>query len=127
MRCLRFLLLMLGFVLCALPGCKADDTERDPSEEELTQKLSVNVVRTEQTYKSLAVEGGGFGQAGRTMKFFIDARAPSQKKIYFINGNYKEQGQVPDFAKFHYFFARRELAIPDPPQVFNDATYFTDN
>lgn len=109
-------------------GCAADSEEEEPelSADELATRLSMTSIRSKATYEAMSVDGGGFGQAGRSMKFFIDARNPAAKKAYFINGNYKVNGQQPDYAKYHYYFARKELGIPEDGQTFNDVTYFVD-
>ena len=110
-------------------GCAAESSEEEEelSEDELSTRLSVATIRSATTYKSMSLDGGGFGQAGRSMKFFVDARNPAAKKAYFINANYKVNGQTPDFAKYHYDFARKQLGIPEDGQTFNDQTYFTDD
>lgn len=110
-------------------GCAAESAEEEEelSEDELATRLSVASIRSAATYKSMSLDGGGFGQAGRSMKFLIDARNPAAKKAYFINANYKVNGQTPEYAKYHYNFAKKQLGIPEDGQTFNDQTYFTDN
>jgi len=117
-------------VAAAVPpaaGCAADSAEdAEYSEDELVSRLSVESIRSQRTYDGMSLEGGGFGQAGRTMKFLVDARNPSAKKAYFINANYKVAGKTPEYAKYHYNFAQRHLGIPESGGEFNDVTYFTD-
>lgn len=127
----RSLFLALCLAAAALPsatGCAPDDSEEeaDYSEDELATRVSVRSIRSKRTYESMSLEGGGFGQAGRTMKFFVDARDPAAKKAYFINANYRVSGQTPEYAKYHYNFARKQLGIPEGNGEFNDVTYFTD-
>lgn len=55
------------------------------------------------------------------MKFFIDAR----KRVYFINANYQEGGETPDWVKYHYYFAHT-LDIPEDTAGFNDVTHYAD-
>src|SRR4051812_24031719 len=93
-------------------GCAPVD-DAESSEAELATQLSATEIHNEATYKAMSVEGGGFGQAGRLMKFFIDARDRSNKKPYFINGNYKVNGETPEYAKYHYTFAQRQLNVPE--------------
>jgi hypothetical protein len=124
------LALCLAFAAApAIAGCSADTEEEEPelSDAELSTKIAVTSIRSRRAYEALAVEGGGFGQAGRTMKFLVDARNANAKKAYFINGNYKVNGETPDYVKYHYLFARKQLGITESNQEFNDATYFTED
>lgn len=121
-------LLLLG-ALTVLAGCAVlDDSSESQSEAVSSSELAVTEVRGEPAYRSLSVEGGGFGQAGRLMKFFVDARERSAKKAYFINGNFKDaRGQTPDYAKYHYDFAKKHLGVTEDSGTFNDNTYFVDD
>lgn len=104
-------------------GCAVEqDEEADFTEDELTTKLSVDRIPSARTFSSVSIEGGGFGQAGRLMKFLVDARTAA-KKTYFINQNYKVGGKQPSYAKYHYYFAKHELGIADDIASFNQATY----
>ena len=118
--------LLLG-VLPLVPACgsEAAREEEELSDEALSSQISVTAIKSKRTFDSLAVDGGGFGQAGRTMKFLIDART-SAKKAYFVNSNYKVSGKTPDYVKYHYYFAQKQLGISEDNTAFNDATYFTD-
>jgi hypothetical protein len=60
-----------------------------------------------------------------TAKFLIDWRDRQQPQVLFVNGNFVEDGQVPDSARYHYFFARAALRIPESLAEFSDVTYFT--
>ncbi len=62
---------------------------------------------------------------GRVAKFLIDWRDRQQPRVHFVNGNFVEDGQTPDSARYHYFFARAALNIPESLGEFNDVTYFT--
>lgn len=118
---------LLGSVTLAPPGCAPVDEEEAASEESaIVTQLAVTEIRSTSRYVGMSIEGGGFGQAGRLMKFLVDARAPSSKKAYFINGNFKVGGETPDYAKYHYDFAKKHLGIPERTGEFNDVTYFTD-
>ena len=110
-------------------GCAAESSgdDADISEAELATQLGVQAVRSKSTYDSMSLEGGGFGQAGRTMKFLIDARNPAAKKPWFVNMNFKVGGKTPEYAKYHYEFAKKQLGITEGGAEFNDVTYFTDN
>lgn len=128
----RSLLLALCLAASSAPvalGCAADssnDEDTELSADELATKLELPKITSAAMYASMGVEGGGFGQAGRSMKFFIDARDPAKKTVHFINGNYKVGGVQPDYAKYHYLFAQHQLHIPESNSEFNDLTYFTD-
>ena len=63
---------------------------------------------------------------GRVGKFLLDRRTPSAPRVYFINTQYQVDGEVPDYALFHWPFARRVLQIPETIEEFNAATYFTE-
>ena len=76
-------------------------------------------------FDAFSVDGGGFGQAGRSMKFLIDAR--NAPVVYWINGNFRVNGAVPDYANFHFDFAQKVLLIPEDLDQFNDETYFEAN
>lgn len=110
-------------------GCAAESSDEDsePSVEEIAAKLELTKITSASQYEAMGIEGGGFGQAGRSMKFFIDARDPANKKVHFINGNYKVNGVQPEYSKYHYLFAQHQLHIPEGNTEFNDNTYFTDN
>ena len=127
---LRSLLLAASLALAVAPqpACTSSAEEDvDLSEDELTTRLSVRSIGSERTFRALSTEGGAFGQAGRTVKFLIDARDPAAPRIHFINANYQVGGRTPDYAKYHYYFARKELGVVESNQAFNDATYFTDD
>ena len=131
MKNLRALLAVLGLsvaasvasVACAPAG--SDDAES--SEAEIATKPSADRITSLAQYDALSTEGGGFGQAGRLMKFFIDSRDRANKRVYFINANYQEHGETPDWVKYHYYFAQHTLDIPEDTAEFNDRTYFTDD
>jgi hypothetical protein len=113
----------LGVSVAGAGGCSAGD-DASTEEDDVITKLSVTEVRSKQTFEGLSIEGGGFGQAGRLMKFLVDARDRTKKTPHFINGNFKVGNETPEFAKLHYKFAQRQLGIPETPAEFNDVTYF---
>ncbi len=119
--------LVLPFAMSSA-GCSSSGDTTDESDDPLAgSKLTVSVVRSAATYKALSIEGTGFGQAGRSMKFLIDNRDATKRSIYFVNGNYKVNGQVPEYAQYHYYFARHQLQIGDDNSSFNDSTYFVED
>lgn len=91
-------------------GCSASDSDVEESEEALSVKPYATKISSVTGYKALSVEGGGFGQSGRTMKFVIDARTATPA-LYFVNGNYKVSGVVPDSQKYHYYFAKKRHVL----------------
>ena len=65
---------VLGSISFA-PGCAAiDEEETGEDEGALAAQMSVTTIKTKTLYNSMSTEGAGFGQAGRTMKFLVDAR-----------------------------------------------------
>jgi pyruvate,water dikinase len=129
-RALLFTLCLAAVSAPAAMGCAAESSEEEEPElsaDELSTRLELLSIKSASTYASMGVEGGGFGQAGRSMKFFVDARDPAKKKVHFINGNYKVNGVQPDYAKYHYNFAQHQLHIPEGNTEFNDNTYFSDD
>lgn len=113
--------------VCCAVGCASDaEGDGDVPLDKLATTLSWNTLVSARTYNAFATEGGGFGQAGRIMKYFIDVRKGA-KTTYFINSNYKVNGKVPDYAIYHYDFAKHALGIPDAQAKFNDAAYYSDS
>jgi hypothetical protein len=120
------------FVVCGLalaaPGCSAGDDLGDESDDELTtSSMSASTITSEATYNAFSIEGGGLGGAGRSMKYLVDLRTPSQPGTNFVNGNYKVDGKTPQYVKYHYYFAQRKLGITEDVGTFNDSTYFVQN
>jgi hypothetical protein len=128
----RSLLLALCLSLAAAPalvacGAESEEEEADFTEDELATRLTVDSIRSVRTFNGMSIEGGGFGQAGRLMKFLVDARNPNAKKAHFINGNFKVGTETPSYAKYHYDFAKKHLGITERGSEFNDVTYFSDD
>ncbi|HKH44757.1 MAG TPA: PEP/pyruvate-binding domain-containing protein [Thermoanaerobaculia bacterium] len=90
----------------------------------MPQPLAVDEIASEEQLAAVSVPGSGLVLNGRQVKFFIDRRVPETARVFFINGNFQENGQVPNAAKFHFFFAKRVLNVPENRE-FNDVTYFT--
>ena len=123
-------LVALALVLsgASVAGC-ADEpppVEEDMSVEELKKTLALPALRSVRAFDVFSTEGGGFGQAGRVLKYFIDVRSGGSR-TYFINANYEENGKVPSFAKLHYEFAKYAIGITDDPATFNQYTYYGDD
>lgn len=92
----------------------------------LTSILSLSTINDRATFDSLAVTMDGIIKSA-SVKFLIDNRTESPK-IYFINGNFKdEKQQTPEYARYHYYFAQKQLGIPYSSEQFNEMTYFTSN
>ena len=111
-----------GTVTDPPPVTTVDD---DIPADQLATTLYANVIKSERTYVGFSTEGGGFGQAGRSMKFVVDARNGGTT-TYFTNANYAVNGVVPDYAKYHYEFAQEVLGISEDAATFNDNAYYTD-
>ena len=87
--------------------------------------LGVRTIADEATFLALSVEAGDLVANGRVVKFLVDMRRPEQAEVHFLNGNFTENGTVPEAAQFHWVFARRQLEIPEGNAEFNRITYFT--
>jgi hypothetical protein len=131
MKNLNALIAVLGLSIAtsvASVACAPESSDdAESSADAISTKPSADKITSLEQYNALSTEGGGFGQAGRLMKFFIDSRDRANKKIYFINSNYQEHGESPDWVKYHYYFAQHTLNIPEDTAEFNDNTYFTDD
>ncbi len=88
------------------------------------QALSVNKLDAA-TFTAFSTPGGGLSSSGRSGKFLIDNRAPATKVVHFFNGNFTVSGKVPDYAKYHFYFAQKQCAVSDTMETFNNSTYFT--
>lgn len=120
--------LIVAGVVASSFGCGVAVEEDDGVSQEAevqSSALSATSIRSVSAYNAFSVEGGGFGQAGRTMKFLVDART-SRPTAHFINGNYKVAGKTPEYAKYHYEFAKKKLGITEGLASFNENTYFSD-
>jgi len=111
---------------CSSPVAPPDEGDGDLSDAELARTLSLPSLRSARAFRAFATEGGGFGQAGHVMKYFIDARSGGDV-TYFINSNYKLGGTSPLYAQYHYDFARHALGVSDDPTTFNNGTYYGDD
>lgn len=114
--------------------CRTVDLTQSKTEAADASPLYSNSIKTIEEFEAFATEGGGLILGGRSMKFFVDQRNASAKKIYFINGNFKERNQTPYYAKYHYDFGRKTLNILNDISdeneriaAFNSQTYFTQN
>lgn len=130
MKTLTSLLVILGLSVVtsvASVACAPAEEDAESSEADVTSGPSAAKISTIAQFNALSTEGGGFGQAGRLMKFFIDSRDRGNKHVYFLNANYQEHGETPDWVKYHYYFAQHALNIPEDTAEFNDVTYFSDD
>ena len=82
-------------------------------------------IGTAEEFTALSVTAGDLVANGRVAKFLVDLRDPARGEVYFVNGNFTENGEVPESAKYHYFFARAALDIPERLEEFNRVTYFS--
>ncbi|WP_338848593.1 PEP/pyruvate-binding domain-containing protein [Massilia sp. W12] len=79
------------------------------------------------TFNQFAKSGGVLSATGRSVKFLIDNRNPAKRSLSFINGNYSSGGYIPNYAKYHYDFAKVRHNIGDDVATFNNSTYFAQN
>lgn len=82
-------------------------------------------IATAEEFTALSVTAGDLVANGRVAKFLVDLRDPAGGEVYYVNGNFTENGEVPESAKYHYFFARAALDIPERLEEFNRVTYFS--
>ncbi|MCE9579891.1 MAG: hypothetical protein K8W52_42635 [Deltaproteobacteria bacterium] len=87
--------------------------------------LSIPTVPTVLAFTALSQPGGVLASSGRSLKFLIDNRTPSARTTSFLNGNYTVNGATPDYARYHYDFAKRAFGITDSGATFNQSTYYT--
>lgn len=123
---------MLGF-LPAIPSAlrspiletAAPRTVTPPEGEVTQQQLDLAQIDSVDVFNAISVPAGDLVANGRVAKFLIDIRSESPQ-VHFVNGNYLEDGVVPDSAKYHFFFARQALSITEDLGEFNQITYFTE-
>lgn len=116
----------LSLSACSSTPPPTEEGDGDLSDEELARTLSLPALRSVRAFRAFSTEGGGFGQAGYVMKYFIDARSGGDV-TYFINSNYKVNGQIPTYAQLHYDFAKFALGVSEDGATFNDNTYYNDD
>ena len=87
--------------------------------------LDLREITTAATYEALSMPAGDLVANGRVSKFLVDLRDPANPDVFFINGNFRRNGMVPDEAKYHFNFARTVLDIPEELPDFNRLTYFS--
>lgn len=87
--------------------------------------LVVKEIDSVEAFAAISTPASDLVPNGRVVKFLIDRRDPDALSVRFVNGNFTEDGQVPDAAKFHYFFGRVAFNVPEPLGTFNALTYFT--
>ena len=71
--------------------------------------LAHSEIATAAAYEALSVPAGDLVANGRVSKFLVDLRDPAQPVVFFVNGNFRRDGTIPDEAKFHFDFARAVL------------------
>ncbi|HSK77265.1 MAG TPA: PEP/pyruvate-binding domain-containing protein [Thermoanaerobaculia bacterium] len=83
------------------------------------------IVSAEQ-YEAISVPASDLVANGRACKFLLDWRRPEAPGVHFVNANFEEDGEIPEAARYHYFFARAALGVPEGLEEFNRITYFTE-
>lgn len=86
---------------------------------------SLSSLNSEEQFYSAATLSEGFIK-GAVVKFIIDNRS-DVSKVYFINGNYKENDKTPEYVQYHYYFAQNQLNANLSLDQFNNSTYFTND
>ncbi len=86
--------------------------------------ISVDKITSITQFDELSTHGQGVIKSD-VIKFLIDNRG-AKPRVYFINGNFGAP-QVPDYVKYHYYFAQKQLHISDDIDSFNNMTYFTND
>jgi hypothetical protein len=114
----RRALLLVLLALLAAPALAAEPAV-------VAHPLALDEIASEEQLAAVSSPGGGLVSNGRAIKFFIDRREPERARVLFVNANFQEDGRVPDAARYHYFFARRVLNVPEGNRDFNNITYFT--
>jgi len=88
------------------------------------QSIYYRKIVSKAQFQAMALENGGVVIQGPSMKFLIDRRKPSQPKIYFQNANFKDHGETPLAARYHFYFAEEVLTdFEEDLESFNDSTY----
>ena len=87
--------------------------------------LAVPKIDDAETFEAISTPAGDLVANGRVVKFLIDRRDPAALAVRFVNGNFTQDEEVPDSARFHYFFGRAAFNIPEALGTFNALTYFT--
>jgi Pyruvate phosphate dikinase, AMP/ATP-binding domain len=90
-----------------------------------TEGLSVPEIRSIADFDAVTQPAADLVGAGRLTKFLIDRRAPANPRVLFVNSNFERNGEVPDAARYHFFFAKEVFGIPEDIEEFNNVTYFT--
>ena len=87
--------------------------------------LAIAEIDSAETFEAISTPASDLVANGRIAKFLIDRRRPEAPVIRFVNGNFTDSsGEVPDEAKFHYFFGRATFNVPESLAEFNQLTYF---
>jgi hypothetical protein len=119
---------MTGF-LARLPGAQTRTSrlgvERPTLIAPAQLPLALPRIDSGETFRAISTPAGDLVANGRVAKFLIDRRDPAARTVRFVNGNFTENGRVPDEARYHYFFARAVFDIPEDLDPFNAVTYFT--
>lgn len=87
--------------------------------------LALDRIESVEQFVAISETAGDLVSNGRVSKFLIDRRDPTQLSVRFINGQFTVGGQTPLEARYHWYFARVVLGIPEDLDTFNEVTYFT--
>jgi hypothetical protein len=123
MRCVAVSLILV------LVGCAAgtgDDEGPDwvDGKADGEQALAYRRITSENQFRGMALANGGVVIQGPSLKFLIDRRDPSDPEIYFQNANYREHGETPLAARYHFYLAEAVLdGFDEDLESFNAVTY----
>jgi len=89
--------------------------------------LATETMDNASQFGAMAFSGEGSVVIGRSVKFVIDNRDPSDPAIRYMNANFDGPVSDENATKFHYFFSREVFGIPETTAEFNDVTYNVQN
>jgi Pyruvate phosphate dikinase, AMP/ATP-binding domain len=88
--------------------------------------LALDTISSADEFEAISTPASDLISNGRVTKFLIDRRQPDQPVVHFVNSNFRENGEVPDSARYHFMFAQAILNIPESLDEFNAVTYFVE-
>jgi hypothetical protein len=84
-----------------------------PAEQVTALPLSLDSIDSASDFEAISIPASDLISNGRVAKFLIDRRDTARPIVHFVNGNFTEDGVVPESATFHYMFALAALGIPE--------------
>lgn len=96
-------------------NCKVDDC---------SSRLHLPGIDSTESFSLFATKSHSLGVIGDSVKFFVDRRSSDVATIYYMNGQYKKNGESPSYSQLHYDFGKFALSIPEEIADYNQVTYF---